>query len=810
MFCCVVAVCVFSARANAALDHPIIWATKADKPRILDNIAKYAWAQSLNQSLHDHVDTKVQIHKSDPGETLSAMPALCKNMSGHNKLLTLGIESGILFYLTDKEDYAQMSADIFNAYAKILATKTPKTAAISGEIMDDGRATVPQFSLLYDFIQSFLARPSIKVYDKDSKSYVAFNMQDAQKALLNSAGNIIQEYSGPDKHGRRVSNHPVLTSPGALYPILCLDDDTERERLFNIFWEVGTNTTASFKNTLLPMLSSQGGWPESVSYSFQINIILVLNIIDRIKPEMNVIPDNKKALEGCFLYTQLLSPNKTFVRYGDSKRFNDTTLDNFRFVVDAATRRNYPYLKERAFTVLKQTYIENGGYRPRISDGGRDYVSPLELLWGYEIPESVTPRIDFKKTVLVEHAGVALQRNYVADKNELYGLCGYIGGAHYVHSHLTGIAMELYGAGDFMGPNAGLPPSLQERGIAEHTDYFRLYAGNNTVVINGQSHGIQEGCWKSDAYIFQNRTVNVASEPAHLGDAVSSEFSFATQYLEDTINNAQQQRTLSILRTSPVTAYYLDIFRSRSLGENRFHDYIYHNLGETMQVTDLDNKPIVQTDTTKYQTDVGDPVKSPGWRFFSDTKNSAAISEPVRVQFQMAAAKSTMNATFPGGADKEYTSALAPPTREALNGYSKKKTQVLVIRQKGEAWNKPFIGVFEPSIGTPAVKRVEELKTGAEVVGAKITSVVGNDTIIDYVISHDDDASVYENTADKICFEGRFGVMRVLKRPGQTSDSFILYIGQGNRIQYGSKTLTAGASKAGYFNSENGLNQKDK
>ena len=383
-----------------------------------------------------------------------------------------------------------------------------------------------------------------------------------------------------------------------------------------------------------------------------------------------------------------------------------------------------------------------------------------------------------------------------------YGLVGIIGGASYVHSHLTGIAMELYGACDFMGPNAGLPPSLAERQIPEHTDYFRLYAGNNTVVVNGTSHGIQPGSWNSASYLYQNTTVNVASEPTHLGDAISSEFGFATQYLEDNINGAQQQRTLSILRTSPTTAYYFDVFRSRSLGSNLFHDYIYHNLGDAMKVTDFDNKPITQTATTKYQNDVGDPVKNPGWRYFEGTKSTAATDVPVRVQFQMDATKSSMNVTIPGGADKEYTSALAPPSREALNGYINKKTQVLVIRQKGEAWDKPFIATFEPAVGTVSVKMVEELRTGAKVVGAKVTSVVGTDTIIDYVISHDNATSVYDNTAEKISFEGRFGVVRVIKKPGQTSNPYCLYIGEGKKIQYGSKVLDANTAKVGYYNSE--------
>ena len=37
---------------------------------------------------------------------------------------------------------------------------------------------------------------------------------------------------------------------------------------------------------------------------------------------------------------------------------------------------------------------------------------------------------------------------------------------------------------------------------------------------------------------------------------------------------------LSIIRTSPHTGYYVDIFRSDVTdGEDRYHDYIYHNMG---------------------------------------------------------------------------------------------------------------------------------------------------------------------------------------------------------------------------------------
>ena len=97
-----------------------------------------------------------------------------------------------------------------------------------------------------------------------------------------------------------------------------------------------------------------------------------------------------------------------------------------------------------------------------------------------------------------------------------------------------------------MAPNAGLPPTVSERQIPLHEHYFRLYAGNNTVVVNGSSHGRDEGSWKGRAHVWQNTVVNIAAEPQHLEEGIAPEFSFATQYLDDTVNNAEQQRTRSL------------------------------------------------------------------------------------------------------------------------------------------------------------------------------------------------------------------------------------------------------------------------
>ncbi len=535
---------------------------------------------------------------------------------------------------------------------------------------------------------------------KQQETRIAFDNAKAQKAIANIVGNVLQEYGKPDEHGKFISNHPILTASGALFSILCVEDDTERQRLFDVFWEKGTAHQNSFKNTILPMFGEQGIWPESTSYSFMPIITMVLNIVDRVYPEMNVTKDNQHIFEGNFLFDHLRYPNRKFVRFGDSKRNNDGTEDLYRYTLSIAERRGYSNLKQQAELALKQAYEAKGGYKPKLDDDIFNNFQALDLFWGIPIPEKIEGRINFNKpTVLVKHAGVALQRNYVEKDNETYGLCGIIGGAHYVHSHATGIAMELYGAGYVMGPNAGLPPSVRERQIPLHENYFRLYAGNNTVIVNGTSHGRDEGSWKGNAYVWQNTVVNIACEPKHLEDPISENFSFATQFLKDEVNNCDQERTLSIIRTSDKTAYYFDVFRSKSLGENKFHDYIYHNIGDETLIENSKGEALALKKTDRYKNDIGDPVKSPGWAYFENTQVTKPTSEAVNVKFHINDGNRYMHLFVPKGNKQEYTTALAPPTREAENAYLKKKTQVLVIRQKGEAWDKPFITVFEPTIG---------------------------------------------------------------------------------------------------------------
>ena len=119
-------------------------------------------------------------------------------------------------------------------------------------------------------------------------------------------------------------------------------------------------------------------------------------------------------------------------------------------------------------------------------------------------------------------------------------------------------------------------------------------------------------------------------------------------------SRADQTRLMGIVTTGLETGYYVDVFRSRKeRGGDKMHDYFYHNLGQTMTLTAADG-----------------------------------IS---------------MNLWMKGEPEREVFTALAPMT-EGLSrtphmpyNIKEQPTLTFVARQHGEAWNRPFVAVYEPS-----------------------------------------------------------------------------------------------------------------
>ncbi|WP_163397445.1 T9SS type A sorting domain-containing protein [Flavobacterium fluviatile] len=791
-----------------SLQHPTIYATAAERPQILSKISSNSWANSMVNSMKSNVDSKITTHSTNPAaifSTVDFFPANDANSeayaspytSAHGKVLSTAAYSAMLYYITEDVKYASFSADILNYYFDNLSNRTLATTTISGNYFYDPRTTYAQLAVAYDFVYNYLKTPGITVYNKATNTRVPYDHTRAQTVIRNIAGNTLKESGGLDTQGSIVSNHPVLTAPGSLFSILCVEDDIERERMFTLFWDRGTKRQNSFTKTILKMFTEQALWPESVSYGFMSNVQLILNLVDRVKPQLNAGANNIKLFESASLLENLRLPNRNFVRYGDSHRTSDGTDEISRYALNFAKRRGYTNIQTQAEIALKQSFPTTNGYNTSVPATGFENYVALDLFWGEPLPNTSVVAFDYKPTVIINHAGVALQRNYVTTNNTEYGLCGIIGGAHYVHAHCAGISMELYGAGDVMAANGGLPPSLAERQTLPFQGYFNKYAGNNTVIVNGTSHGASKaGAWGNDKFLYQDPVVNIASEPKHLENPLSANFSFATQFMDDNVNNCDQQRTLSTIRTSATSGYYFDLFRSKSLGTNNFHDYIYHNVGDATSLKDASNNTLVVRPTTKYQVVVNDSQQSPGWLQYENTESTVGINDAVKIRFDLTTTNKYMHMLLPAGVTREYTKALGPATYEANNGYVSKKTQIIAVRQTGEAWNKPFISILEPSSNaTATVQSVENVTVNNIIVGAIVKSKLADRETTDYIICNENNTGDISLPQLNLTFKGRFAIVRTEVKTDKKD--ITLYIGEGTQLNFEKYALTGDIDKKG-------------
>lgn len=781
------------ALATQSLVHPHIWVSPLDRQGILDNISNYSWANSLFSQLQQRHSSRLNNHANNPANETSLIPPIPGDRTMHRTCLNVGAECAILYYLTKNEKYAQIAADILHQYVKLISVQNVDFEFYLGSFnhLIPPRELFPRVAMIYDFVQPFISKSGKTVFDLASESQVVFDFETSQKAFEVMADNVIQI-------GGNGSNHPVLELPGALYSVLCMEDDVTREGYFDLLMNGAANSNQPGVNWMLDRFSPEDRlWPESAGYGKFTHALFIqlMNVIDRYKPELNIVDNNKDLLESLFIYENFLYPNGATLAYGDTRRNFVDHAHMFRSILKIADKKDDSELKERAASTLKKIYAKEGGYHPIIENQRLEWNNPLQLLWGVDIDASISDTGEPQySTVKASHAGVVMQRNYSGVNDEKNGLMYYTGGGTYVHTHATGLDMEIYGAGYVIGPDYG----KSTYGTEIHEQYAVSYAAHNTIIVNGTSSRGPKTNGNSTWQNIVDPIVLEASEPAEYADPIAESFSFSTQFLDDNQNDLDQQRTNSIIRTSPTTGYYVDIFRSTSNVTNDFHDYLFHGLGDVMQIHS-GGAPLALSETpNRYQNDVGDDRKQPGWRWFSDAKTSALTSDAVTTRFDLQTTNDYLHVSVPGGIDKEYSSALAPPSKEVSNGYDNKDTQMFIMRKYGEAWDEPFVVIYEPSGSSKStISSTEYIYDRGKFVGVKVVSMVSGQEIIDYIISNEyDNLSVSLADLD-INFTGRFAIVRTEVKTAKTDVS--LYIGKGQQLTFKDRTIHGGADHKAFI-----------
>lgn len=787
--------------------RPFIWVRDAERAGILAKIANHAWAASVCNGMISRVAADVASHQADPDGFLRQLPVDWTQSPARFKTIPTyaesavrgpaeskfndGLDCAVLYYLTGDVKYASCAADILHNAVKTLLPVAPSTSASNGgwifqnDFLKEARVTGTQLPIIYDFLHSYLQ--SHQVHDVQTAGMVNFNFTNAQGVFRTL-------YQLARDHGQKDSNWSALMSTCMLNSLLALDDAAERNAALQVYLTTGSSRQASLDYDYRYYTQPGDIWPESLQYAGAVGSIRTshLVLLERVDPGLNLFDSYPNLPLSLPRISYLRYPNGQQVSFGDGHRdAGGQPFSQYELVYQHALARGRTDLTS-FFGSLINGGVADGNYN---RSALRDYSSlgqhnePLQLLW--QSPDIAEPGVSPEppRTDTLPFAGIALQRNPAPSDNSTYGLMCFVGGAGHVHSHASGMSMELFGMGQVMGAKSG----VADYGSTLHENYYRLFASNNTVIVNGGSRG--QGGW-SDIAI--NTVQTVAMEPQPLAPAVSPDFSFTCSSFADnkgTLAEGTQQRTMAIIRTSPTSGFYLDLFRSKSTVTNRvattldgsvtdqYHDYIYRNIGETTVDLTADGAalPLV-CQTNRFQNDIGDAYDQPGWRYFTNPTVSHPTSQPARARFVATVSGTTryMDLHLPAVASREYAKVDSPAIVDAPSPYHTRAAPALVVRQIGEAWDKAFAAVYEPHFGSSGtVRNVTRLLRGGTVVGVKVESTVLGKNLVQYVISNPGAAETYTDVSSGLSFTGRFGVASD-NGDGTTT----LYLGSGSSLSY--------------------------
>lgn len=810
--------------------RPMIWVTPNDRPTILEKINNNKWAQEYYNAFKIRVQNDLKLYKKDPKTYLSALPydlslqkanqippfKIINNKdkdaaSRRNKLqhyLKTGIDCGILYYLTEEENYAQYSVSVFNTFIEAMLQIAPSEEAGNGgwiyqdDHLREAREIGAQLPVLYDFIYPYILKGGT-AYNYVSGKNETVSIADAEQVFKTYIDLAIN-------HGIINCNWPVLESPSLVCNALALDNLKEREQYLAYYLQKNTAHQDALPK-VARVFKESGNWPESLNYSNGVTGLstYLMALLNKIDPSLTLGKKYQEVLSALIVPYYLTWPNHNqTIQFGDGHRGFHRDYNDYEIAYLLSNAENLKQMSDE-YGSLINSGIKYGDYnRAKLKERSYEahpyYDEPLRLLWFSPTIEGKTKDYPKPTTNGLAFAGISVQRNLSSTESPKDGLMLFVGGGAFVHGHASGMNIELYGQGYVLGAKAG----RTAYGSEDHENYYRIFAGHNTVIVNGSSKG--EGEWANNAI---NTVKKEAIEPEYFNTPVSKNNSFSTTSFIDNKGDkaeATQLRTLGIIRTSPTSGYYVDVYKSKSILPNEYHDYVYHNIGDDLILSTVNKDLDLKEEPSRYMANANDKwernraFRNPGWHYFKDVQTSSKFNKSVEALFSAKSLDNNgvnMKLFIPGVADREYTKVMAPETYEAPEPYHHKPTPTLIIRKSGEAWNQPFAVVFESFTGEKteaSVKSVHQILQNGIFKGFRVNSLVDGNPVKQIIIIQDKDDDVFEDKTLNINFRGRYAVLTLDEKENPAS----FYVGNGQSLAYQKWEFKTDNQKSSAFNIE--------
>ncbi|GAA4945676.1 heparinase II/III family protein [Algibacter agarivorans] len=798
-------------------DRPFILVTSEERSQVLEKINTQNWAKEIYIKLKVNTDFQVKTFYKNPESYIKQLPfnwskgqknsfppfyktyhvenGVQKNLDNATdvekkhmellvKYLQVSLDCGIMYYLTQDEKYAYVASSILYSFTK--SAQKSKLSDWHGRggwlFPNDGfrevRVIGYKVPLIYDFTAPYIKNGG-QAFDIIKNKKVFFPVNELQDVCRTYADITVN-------YGQTGSNHSVLESPNLVYNALAMDDKKEREKLLSYFLTKNTVNQDAL-NVMAKNYKNKGDiWPETSQYLNHSTAILakLLLVVNRYNSSLKLGEKYQNILFALPRLDYFVYPNNEIIRWGDGHRRAHVPYEAYENAYVLAKMDSLQELQDEFSPLIKRA-MTKGKYHRK---------NPEALFWYNNDMSKEVAKIELPRTDRVYHAGIVLQRNLSSTNDPKDGLMCFVGGAHMVHGHAEGMNIELYGKGQVLGVDHG----RKNYGQDLHENYSRIFAAHNTVIVNGSSKG--EGGWVN---LGINTVKPIAMEPKVGAEGVSPYHSFSLTSFEDNKGEkaeATQERTLALIRTSPTTGYYVDVFRSKSKLPNEYHDYLYHSIGDMLLFENDDIK--LEKAPNRYQVNAkaewvhNKQYRNPGWHFFKHVKTSKVYDKDVKATFhtkRLAQGGVFMQLHIPGFKNRTFTKVKAPITFEAPKPYDNLPTPTLVIRNEGEAWGNPFVVVFEPfnEKEKPTIRSVSKIEQDGLYKGLKIVSKTPSGVLIQYVITQSKD-EIFQG--DDIYFEGTFAIITVDENVILKS----IYVGDGKNLRYRDHTVQTDSSNSYY------------
>lgn len=686
----------------------------------------------------------------------------------NEEIIGLAKDASFIYWLENDERFAKFSFDIFHTYMEGMSYRSEPIDLLNGhiqtlvgftnfQVIHEG--VLQAIAELYDFLHQYIETnhpDKIEMYDTTIKRWTDqiikngvpqnnWNLHQA-KVILKAAMVLQDNKNYEDKKGREYYIDYILNVTSA------------RQWSLTKFIDYGYD-------------ENNGVWAECPGYSQGVTKDLTNFIRDFDNTfDHNILPYTPVITEAVKMLPQYLFPNGQTVAFGDSY-YGSISTEPMSDMIRIAQKNNNQKLEEE-FTGMYKLFNENS---TRSGRGGR-YRANLSSFFASK-PLVLNPKYEkgdindyITQTFYAPNVSWHVQRMGTGKDGMMVSLNGSLGN----HMHANGINMELYGKGFVQGSDPGKGAGYLQ---PKYLEFYSQFPAHNTVMVDGvssytemlsyhafdlmgqypkseQKQGFYEGITYSDVYFLEPET------------------------------RSDQTRLVSIVKTGEATGYYIDIFRSKKQRKgDKFHDYFYHNLGQSMQVCDAKGSPLELAPSEEMGFAGGHLY---AFDYMWD-KKSVHTNEDYQAEWKidMADGKDDvfMNLWMKGTEGREVFTIKSPPNKAFRNGidipYEVDKAPYLTLaaRQHGEAWNHPFASVYEPFTSSEgksisSITGFEDEKGSSDFVGLHVKHKTGRE---DFVFSSTDNQMAKYN---ETLTDAAYALVGYEK-----NDDFILFMGNGTQLK---------------------------